>query len=605
MQEMEVYHNNTRQFIYAKSRHIIVFRVQVNRSCRVKKVKLVYWSRTNEEEQKIAILKCERRDSYFDYYQEEVKFSKIARYQRYYFEISFEGRKKEYLTMYGIQRDKPKSGYFEYLYTNEGDIKTVPDWANGIIYYQIFPERFCNGNQKNDPEGTMKWGSPPTRDNFMGGDLRGIINKIDYLERLKIGCIYLNPVFLGDFNHKYATTDYYQIDPCFGMKEELKELVERCHERNIRIILDGVFNHTGTNFFAFQDLLEKQEKSEYKDWFYITEYPVKISHHNYECVGAYKWMPKLNSSNPNVREYIIKVMDYWIKEFHIDGWRLDVSDEVDLSVWQEARLILKSRYPQILLLGETWMFGEKLLQGDQLDSIMNYIFLDAMKEYFACHSIDEKELEHRLNLLLTKYHSENIPALYNLLDSHDTVRFLTQCKENKKLVKMAVAFQMMFIGAPAIYYGDEIGISGENDPDCRKTMIWEESEQDREMLEWYRKLAAIRISEECVRDGNYHTVICDEKNHIFAFERKKDAQAIYVVFNKSEREVEKDLPVTKEGWYRDVLNEMSYRTKKLNQTEGYFNEDFMGYQGFLLCKMQPYSIQIFKKENGGKRYDEK
>lgn len=195
----------------------------------------------------------------------------------------------------------------------------VPEWAKGQVYYQIFPERFKNGDTANDPEGCVPWGTPPTPENYMGGDLKGILEKLPYLRSLGVDCIYLNPIFQGDFNHKYATTDYFHVDPAFGTEEDLRELISQLHASGMKLLLDGVFNHTGIHFPPFADLLEKQEASAYRDWFHVTKFPIETTPHHYECVGAYPYMPKLNTANPEVREYILSVMEYWIREFHIDG----------------------------------------------------------------------------------------------------------------------------------------------------------------------------------------------------------------------------------------------------------------------------------------------
>jgi len=587
-------HENTVRFIYAKSRECLTFCIRVGRED-IKRCQLIYFARTNPEEIKSEDMKWKYRDALFDYFEADVYFSKIARYQKYYFYLEDRSGKVEYFTIYGLSKKEPKEGLFEYLYANEGDAIKVPEWTKGQIYYQIFPERFCNGNKENDPKDLTAGGSVPTRENFMGGDLAGIMSNLDYLKNLGVQCIYLNPIFKGDFNHKYATTDYYEIAPEFGTNEDFKNLMEACHERNIKVILDGVFNHTGIHFGPFQDILEKQENSVYKDWFYITEFPVNVSHRNYECVGAYKWMPKLNTSNNEVMDYILNIMEHWIRNYGIDGWRLDVADEVDERVWREAKVRLKEKYPNILLLGETWGYGLNMMLGNQLDGVMNYIFRDAARDFFAYEDIGTKELDHRVNQMLAAYFSEAKHSLYNLLDSHDTERFLFLCGEDKRRLKLAVAFQFLFLGAPTIYYGDEVGITGGNDPYCRKTMEWDKKKQDLELLSWYQELAKIRTQELCIQMGEYATNLCNEETAMFGFIRFTDKEAVYALFNRSDERRIVVLPVLRKGIYQNMMTGETTTSQDIAIEENFYNGDVMAYGGKVKVTVEPYSMKVIKQ----------
>ena len=432
----------------------------------------------------------------------------------------------------------------------------------------------------------------------MGGDIAGIIKKLPYIYGLGIDCIYLNPIFMADFNHKYATTDYYDIDPIFGSKKDLLELTTKAHEHGIRIVLDGVFNHTGTNFKPFQDVLNKQEKSRYCNWFHITEYPFDITHHGYECVGAYKYMPKLNTGNPEVRNYIIDVMDYWVREFHIDGWRLDVSDEVDEGVWTQARLVLKQKYPDILLLGETWGSGLRLMNGSQMDSIMNYVFRDAVRDFIATNSIDASEFNDRIQKMLADYPIEMDESMYLPLDSHDTQRFLFLCDEDKRKMRLAVMLQMCFIGSPAVYYGDEIGMTGDNDPDCRRCMEWKQCIQDIELYELYQKLIKIRHTMKSIRYGSYTVNLCEGR--LYGFVRKCGEECVYVVVNSGNEHETVDLPVFSNTCYMNLLGSEKYHTTEITKQRCYDN-DINDYQGILKLVLQPYEAKIIK---GGKNENE-
>lgn len=599
MKREAIQHFNTEEYVYPIKRNELVFKIRVAKKD-ISKCVLIYWDRTKPENRKKCELKCKYRDELFDYFQGNVIFHQIARYQKYYFEVTDNSGNIIYYTANGAQQALPKSGFFEYLYVNGTDVITSPNWAKGVIYYQIFPERFCNGNRGNDPEGCKPWGSLPDREHHMGGDLQGIIQKIPYLKELGIECIYLNPIFEGDFNHKYATTDYFKIDSQFGDEETFRELVNICHSYEIKIVLDGVFNHTGVHFGPFQDVLENQEESRYVKWFHINHYPVEPSHHNYECVGAYKWMPKLDTSNPEVREFILKVMFYWIDNFQIDGWRLDVADEVDPSVWEEARMRIKEKYPDKILLGETWGYAGKMLRGNQMDSVMNYVFRDAIRDYIAEKTISVTQLDSRLNHMLAYYKDETDNLLYNLLDSHDTERFLYLCHENKNLLKLAAAFQMLFPGSPAIYYGDEVGMTGDNDPDCRRCMEWGEK-ADQDMRDWYRKLIQLRKDNSCIKSGSFRSIIADEMSNTYGFVRKDDMGSCYVVLHVGAGMQKISCPVLEKGIFTDLFSGEVLVEEDTGDLK-FLNEDITEYVGKITLQMEPYSVKvIMSSRNSSKK----
>jgi glycosidase len=405
-------------------------------------------------------------------------------------------------------------------------------WAKGTVGYQIFPERYSNGDPDNDPEVVEKWSGLPSRTNFFGGDLRGIINKFNYIKDLNIGVIYLTPIFYAPSNHKYDTIDYFTIDLSFGKIEDLRKLVKLCHDNDIKLVLDGVFNHIGYYSHQFQDVINKGRASRYWDWFYIYGENIDTDIVNYECVGYYKWMPKLNYSSKEVREYFLNVGEYWIKEAGIDGWRLDVADEVDFTFWQEFRKRIKSIDKNILLIGETWKNGIDMLRGDELDTIMNYRFRDAVIDYFAERTIGNKTFADRIESILFDYPYAAHNILYNLLDSHDTARFLTICKGDLNKLKLAVAFQMTFPGMPFVYYGDEIGMAGDTDPDCRRTMSWDSS--NNEILEFYKKIINLRSCSNALKYGGFKHI--NTNSEIYSFIRAYEDEAAIVLINNSEKD---------------------------------------------------------------------
>jgi len=393
----------------------------------------------------------------------------------------------------GLNNIKPRKSYFQYPYINPADLFERPNWINGRTVYQIFPDRFCNGDSENDPPSVLKWNENPTGTSFFGGDIKGIINNLDYLADLGIGVIYMTPIFLSPSNHKYDTVDYYTIDPAFGTKGDLCELVEEAHRRDIKVILDGVFNHCSNEFFAFKDVVLNGSGSKYKDWFNIYDFPVCVGEDpNYETFGnGIYTMPKFMTQNSEVREYLIKVGEYWIKEADIDGWRLDVANEVDHDFWREFRKRIKAMKPDAFIVGEVWHDALEWLRGDQFDSVMNYPWREAILDFLVEETLDGKAFGDMLIKQRLSYPPQVWPMLLNLLGSHDTPRMLTLCADKKKMM-LAIVLQMTYPGLPMIYYGDEIGIEGKGDPDCRRPFPWDESMWDKEIFSLYKKLVRLR-----------------------------------------------------------------------------------------------------------------
>lgn len=454
-----------------------------------------------------------------------------AHYLKYFFKLTDRLGNAVYYCEQGFTEAEPGQGFFELLQAAETDVRTTPDWARGCVYYQIFPERFAVGNPGKGLRSYERWDSEPTRKNFLGGDLRGVREKLSYLEELGVECLYLTPVFAADFNHKYATVDYFAVDPDFGTNEDLVSLVREAHRRGIRVLLDGVFNHVGVHFAPFLDLRQNGERSEYRGWFYPKRFPVELDPACYECVGDYPYMPRLRLANPEVRAFVLSVLLYWLDAADIDGWRLDVADELDTAALRFFREEVQKRHPGALFLGETWGDASRMVcEGDQLDCAMNYLFRDAMVDYFARDRIDEAALDERLQHMLMKYPDEVNLCMYNCLGSHDTARFLTEAGGETWRLRLATAFQMLFPGSPAVYYGDEIGMRGENDPGCRAGMAWERP--DEELLSWTRKLIGLRKANEAVRYGSYRTLACDAEKGLFAFERRLGDRRVLAVFNR-------------------------------------------------------------------------
>ncbi|HCR9815039.1 TPA: alpha-glycosidase [Enterococcus faecium] len=447
--------------------------------------------------------------------------------------------------------------YFRIPYFHQIDRFTIPEWVKETVWYQIFPERFANGDKANDPEHTLPWGSKdPDREDFFGGDLQGVRDHLDYLTDLGVNGIYFCPIFKATSNHKYDTIDYYEVDPAFGDKKLLKNLIDEAHKRGIRIMFDAVFNHMGVHSPQWQDVLKNGEKSIYKDWFHIrffpvdsyqmTDLPETAENIPYDTFAFTPFMPKLNTANPEVQKYLLDIATYWIKEFDIDGWRLDVANEVDHHFWKKIREAVTEIKPDIYILGEIWHSSQAWLQGDEFHAVMNYAFTDSIKDYFAKKKITASQMVSGMNHQQMLYRDQVNEGTFNLLDSHDTARILTLCQGNKELMKSVMAFMFLQKGSPCIYYGTEIGMTGEDDPDCRKCMIWEKEEQDLELFGFIKELVSLRKQlSKIISEGSTQWLIVYDREDKLYFTRELEGQIIYVYFNQS-----------KEPWVVEQENEV-------------------------------------------------
>ncbi len=425
----------------------------------------------------------------------------------------------------------------------------TPTWVKDAIFYQIFPDRFARSPRTPHPRGIQfkPWGSPPSEQGFQGGDLYGIVDHLDYLQDLGINALYLNPIFASAANHRYHTFDYMQVDPLLGGDAALRELLDQAHARGIRVVLDGVFNHASRGFWPFHHVLENGSNSPYVDWFYIHGWPLHPYRHdadhplNYEAWWNLAALPKLNTSNPGVRDYIMNVARHWI-EFGIDGWRLDVPAEIDDDAfWQEFRHVVKQANPEAYICGEIWGPATRWLQGDQFDAVMNYLFMGATLSFVGDESLhnwyhselnltpqDAEAFGKRIADMLALYDWQISQVQYNLIDSHDTPRALWILGHDKAALKLAVLLQMTMPGAPSIYYGDEIGMAAGTDPDCREAFPWHDTAAwDQELLAFYRQATALRHAHEVLRRGSFEQVY--SQGMVYGF-RRRHAQKQALIF---------------------------------------------------------------------------
>lgn len=400
---------------------------------------------------------------------------------------------------------------FTFPWMNEADINKPPKWVNDTIWYQIFPERFCNGDPSNDPVGVKKWQSKEVKnEEFYGGDLKGILKKLPYLQKLGISGIYLTPIFASPSTHKYNTSDYFKLDEHFGDNKTFRKLVTTAHELGIKIMLDGVFNHCGTNFFPWQDVLIKGKESEYADWFFIHKWPINQNQKDtkdgaYDSFAFAANMPKLNTNHPKVREYFVNVCRYWVEKFQVDGLRLDVANELSHRFCKELRIEMKRISPDFYLLGEIWHDANGWLRGDEFDSVMNYPLAGGISDFFVNESATKKDFEYTINRCYTMYQQQTNDVLFNLLDSHDTKRLRNKVRSMDEFYQqLAILFTMP--GSPCIFYGTEVAMEGAHDPDCRRCMPWEEIKKGTydEILETVKEIIALRRHNKTARSRHFH-----------------------------------------------------------------------------------------------------
>ncbi|TGA97117.1 alpha-glycosidase [Sporolactobacillus shoreae] len=441
--------------------------------------------------------------------------------------------------------DTPEN-YFKFPFIHDVDRFKAPDWVKSTVWYQIFPERFANGDPPISPDHVLPWGSKdPGRDDFFGGDLQGIIDHLDYLQDLGIGGIYLNPIFAAPTNHKYDTLDYFSIDPHFGDKETFRKLVQESHKRGIRIMLDAVFNHIGSQSAQWQDVVKNGKNSAYKDWFHIRSYPVSEGKNgnfegkttlSYDTFAFTPKMPKLNTANPEVQKYLLDIATYWIREFDIDGWRLDVANEVDHAFWRKFHTAVLAEKQDVYIVGEIWHNAWNWLRGDEFHSVMNYPLTQSIIDYFIEDHISAAQAVSALNEHLMNEPQPVNEVSFNLLDSHDTARILTKAKGDKQKVKQALLFLFSWTGSPCVYYGTEIGMDGGNDPLCRKCMIWDEKGQDQDMLAFTRKLIGLRKKFQLVLTyGSVDWPIVDDQKNTLCLRKTYEGKALIFIFNHSSK----------------------------------------------------------------------
>ena len=500
------------------------------------------------------------------YYQGEFNgFNETGLYF-YYFEVeaNIYGNKRTFI--YGKNHE---DGYVcEYSYENLNKYQItvhedfeIPSWYKEGVMYNIFVDRFNNGNRNKKPSNPKKnsfiyanWSDEPMyikdkndeiiRWDFHGGNLKGIIDKLPYLSKIGVSIIYLSPIFESSSNHKYNTGDYKKIDPMFGDEEILKELIEKANKKGINIILDGVFSHTGADskyfnkFGNYDEVGAYQSKdSKYSSWYTFNDFP-----DDYKCWWGVKDLPNVNELNKSYMDYIIYDEDSVINKWTgmgIKGWRLDVADELPTEFIKEIRKELKKNDAESVLVGEVWedasnkiSYNERrnYLVGNQLDSVMGYPFRDNIVSFLK-GNITSKELNNKFMTIKENYPKESFKANLNLISSHDVARIKTELNYDEAMVKLAVATQMTFEGVPYIYYGDEAGLCGGTDPDNRKTYPWKNEDED--MIEFYKEAINTRKKYSVLTNGDTEFIDTNDDD-VFGYIRFNDkCEKILILINRS------------------------------------------------------------------------
>ena len=472
-------------------------------------------------------------DEYHDYWQAVVE----SKYYRVYYYFTLYGG-GEWTYYYGGEFTKSlvddRSEYFKLPINHRADIARVPDWARDAVVYNIFPDSFASGEGSIAGSGAELIHNGQKSRGRLGGTLDGVAANAKYIRSMGFNCVYLNPIFAAGEYHKYDTIDYMHVDPCFGGDEAMRRMVKALHAEGIRVIIDGVFNHCGWRFWAFEDVVKNQERSRYRDWFYGLSFPVERpadpeAYPGYVTYAYERMMPKLNTANAEVREYFCGVGQYWIEAFGVDGWRLDVASEVDDGFWRAFRSAVKSVKPDALLVGEVWETARHWLDGDMFDSTMNYDFRKHCRRFFAEGALDAYGFAARCSDMLMRYKLQMTGVQMNLLDSHDVSRFLSVCGGDKRRYRLAVLFLMTFVGMPMLFYGDELGIEGVAELDYRSPMPW--GGGDTQLSDFVRRAIALRHERSELRHGDFRVISARPGSGLLAFERRCGGKAVAVCLN--------------------------------------------------------------------------
>lgn len=551
MNPATIFHRPMSEFAFALDDTHYIFRLRTGKG-EAESVRFYYADRAvMTPKLQFAPLPMEkfRTDRYFDWYEIrlETRFERIA----YYFELQ---NGVETLFYYGdcyeMAGTPTRADYFQLPFNHRADRFAAPAWTRDAVVYNIFPDSFAAGKR------LAPNSAPPCR----GGTVRGVTENLDYIASLGFDCIYLNPIFAARSYHRYDTLDYYRIDPHMGAEDDLRDLVRRAHALGIRVILDGVFNHVSSDHPFFRDVLEKGRASRYYSCFYALpetpRLPAAGELPGYTCFSYVADMPKTNTADPFLRQYFCDIGAYWVRKFDVDGWRLDVANELDDGFLRAFRASVKAAKSDALIVGEVWENAAHYLGGDMLDSAMNYDFRRYCRRFIAEQTVDAETFDTNVSTLLLRYNENALFAQLNLLDSHDVSRFLSLCGGKTERMELAVLLQMTFPGMPCVFYGDEKGLCGESEPEYRRPMEWDASSPLEEV---YRRMIALRKTHPALRYGSFHTELAC--GGVYRYSRVWNGTKITVAMNLGAEPVKAEKRGTlllKKGENRDIIGAWEY-----------------------------------------------
>ncbi len=583
MNKFAILHNQYSEYAYAISKNSVHLLLRTAKDD-LQMVELLYgdpfiW-KNRKWLKKIEPMHLRYQTDLFDYYFIEIEI--VTKRLRYAFILTDKLGNKEIYHSRGYMKTPNNmeftflQEFFNYPYILEADLQKTPTWVKDTVWYQIFVDRFNNigVNSKHD------WNNKVFNNNqIYGGNLKGVTNKLKYLKTLGYNGIYFNPLFEATTAHKYDTIDYFKIDPSFGTNEDFKELVEKAHELGIKVMLDGVFNHCSYLHPWFQDVIKNKEKSKYLDCFFINQWPIDhlkdTKDYDYENIPNYEvfattpFMPKWNTEHPLVKEYLLNVVSFWIKEYNIDGWRLDVSNELSMKFLREIKNVARNASSEVYILGENWDNSLPWLKGDQLDGVMNYLLTLPIWNYLE-HKITLKEFEIALNSYLAETPKNLIYNMFNLVGCHDTIRITTRLNNDHRRAMLAYLLIYSSSGSISVYYGDEIGMFGENDPDNRRTMRWDELEWDLDTLKTMKKFNDLRHEYVAFKEPDYYFI---SQGEVLAYYKKSLNEEILFVINNTDKKQTYQLT----SKHIDI-----------------FSKQFPKYNDII--KLEPYGFMILKKE---------
>lgn len=454
-----------------------------------------------------------------------------------------------------FKRYKGRRQDFFYPWINSADVVKPAEWVNQTVWYQIFPDRFCNSGAEREHK-FKKWSKPNQKvrnDEFYGGDIKGAESRLDYLKSLGINGIYFTPLNKSSSVHKYNTSDYAKIDEDFGTENDLKEFVQQAHKRGIRVMLDGVFNHSGSDFAPWKDVLKNGENSAYYDWFMINA-PVdsfsKLSSNSrkgkYYTFAFVDGMPKLNTNNQAVVDYIINVCTDWVKKYDIDAIRLDVANETSHFFNRQLRKAMFSRKKDFYICGEIWHSSMAWLRGDEFDSVMNYSLQESVDSFWNNTEMTALEFEYQINRCYNMYPVQSANVMFNLLDSHDTMRLITRSSNNADVFIQKLCTLFTMNGTTCIYYGTEIMLEGGYDPDCRRCMPWNEIDNGLydDKIAIVKSIISMRNNYTQLRNGSIRFVR-NENNRVIEYEKYDNNTTLRIILNCSNENIKVDTTDTK------------------------------------------------------------